>query len=109
MRMATDEKTVTHLQHLERLYRLGYRSEVIDRSVDKLIALEQATARHELKDLDTSLQTFEVQYQMTARTFYERFRAGELGDTADFVEWSILYEMRESVRERLEVLEVKSA
>ncbi len=41
---------------------------------------------------------------MSSAEFYRRFRAGKLDDTADFVEWSVFYEMCESVRERLELL-----
>jgi len=43
---------------------------------------------------------------MPSEDFYRRFRAGKLGDAADFVEWSVFYEMWESVRERLEVLDM---
>jgi hypothetical protein len=32
--MTTKEKTLNHLRHLEALYRRGYRSDVVDRSLD---------------------------------------------------------------------------
>ena len=51
------------LQYLEALYRQGYRSEVIDRSLDKIIALERAAARRELADPQERLQSFETRYQ----------------------------------------------
>ncbi len=107
--MATKEKTLDRLQYLEALYRRGYRSDVIDRSLDKIIALERAAAQHELADLQERLRAFEVRYQMLSEDFYQRFRAGELGDAMDFVEWSVFYEMKESVRERLETLEAEPA
>jgi len=106
--MATKEKTLDKLQYLETLYRQGYRSDVVDQSLDKIIALERAAARRELDDLQQRLQAFEARYQMPSKDFYRRFRAGELGDAADFVEWSVFYEMWESVRERLEVLDEKT-
>lgn len=62
-------------QYLERLYRQGYRSEVIDRSLNKIIALECAAARHELADRQERLRAFETRYQMSSEDFYRRFRA----------------------------------
>lgn len=102
--MEIKEGTLDKLRHLEDLYRRGYRSDVVDRSLDKIIAMEKASAQRELADLQERLQAFEAQYQMPSDDFYRRFRAGELGDTIDFVEWSSFYEMWASVRERLEAL-----
>ena len=103
--MASNNKTVDRLQHLEALYRRGYRSDAIDRSLDKIIALERETAGRELAEIQERLRPFEAQHQMSSEAFYQRFRTGELGDAMDFVEWSVFYEMWQSVRERLETLE----
>lgn len=103
--MVANDKTMDRLQYLETLYRQGYRSEVIDRSLDKIIALERAAARREYADLRERLQVFETRYQISSEDFYRRFRAGEMGDAMDVVEWSIFYEMWESVRARLAMLE----
>ena len=81
---------------------------MIDRSLDKIIALERAAAARELADLQERLQAFETRYQMPSEEFYRRFRAGELGDAMDVVEWSIFYEMWESVRARLAIIETAS-
>lgn len=99
--MATNDKTMARLQYLETLYRQGYRRDTIDRSLDKIISLERATARRAWTDLQERLRTFEMRYQMTSEDFYRRFRAGELGDAMALVEWSIFYDMWESVRARL--------
>jgi hypothetical protein len=103
--MAVKATTLGKLHHLETLYRQGYRSDVVDQSLDKFMAVERATAQRELAHLEQRLKSFEVQYQMSSDDFYLRFRAGELGDAADFVEWSVFYEMRKSVQERLRLLE----
>lgn len=105
--MATHDKTMDRLQYLEARYRQGYHSDVIDRSLDKIIALERAIARRELADCQERLRAFEGRYQMTSEEFYSRFRAGELGDTMDMVEWSVFYEMWESVQARLEKIETE--
>ncbi|MGL4503016.1 MAG: hypothetical protein ACRC78_18285 [Planktothrix sp.] len=47
----------------------------------------------QLLDLEQRLQTYEKQYQMSSDNFYQRFRSGELGDSPDFFEWSVYYEM----------------
>jgi len=96
--------TIDKLRNLENLYRGGYRSDVIDRSVAKLIALERMTAEQELTRLGERLALFEQNYGMTSEDFYRQFRLGELDDSAEFVEWSVFWEMRQSVCERLDVL-----
>lgn len=105
--MLTNEKTLDRLKFLELLYQRGYQSEVIDRALDKLLDIERATANRELTDLQGKLKKFEVEYQMESQDFYRRFRLGELGDTADFVEWSVFYEMWQSVSDRLKLIETE--
>lgn len=62
----------------------------------------------ELLDLEKRLKTFEIQYQMSSENFYQRFRAGELGDTIDFFEWSVFYEMWSAAQNQLETLETQN-
>jgi hypothetical protein len=107
--MATPERTLERLQYLAALYRQGYRSVVVERSLEKLLHLEKEAARRELAELGERLQAFETRYQMPSEMFYQRFRAGELGDSAEMVEWSVFYEMWQSVQERLAGLEAESA
>ena len=63
--MASNNKTVDRLQHLETLYRRGYRSDAIDRSLDKIIALERETAGRELAELQERLRAFEARHRMS--------------------------------------------
>ena len=42
---------------------------------------------------------------MDSATFYRRFESGELGDSSDFFEWAGLYELRQSIAEKLRCLE----
>lgn len=96
--------TLDKLRSLEQLYRQGFRSEVIDRALDKLLAAETERALAERRDLEARLSAYEGQFNMSSDEFYRRFRAGELGDEMDFVEWSVFYEMYQAVLQRLEVL-----
>jgi len=96
--------TLNKLQSLEQLYRQGFRSEVIDRAIDKLLATEIERAHAERRDLDARLANYEKRYHMSSEEFYRRFRDGELGDGMDFVEWSVFYEMHQAILERLRML-----
>ena len=62
----------------------------------------------ELLDLEKRLKNFEFQYQMSSETFYQRFRAGELGDAMEFFEWSVFYEMWSAAQSKAEPIETKN-
>lgn len=62
----------------------------------------------EVLDLENRLKKFESQYQMSSETFYQRFRAGELGDAMDFFEWSVFYEMWSTAQNQSELIETKT-
>ncbi len=89
--------TITKLRRLESLYCQGYQSDVVDRTLDKIIMPERAQARRELSELEVSLAVFEQQYQMSSAQFQQRFHTGQLGDDADFFEWSALHNMAKNL------------
>ena len=103
--MTTQAGTLDKLRTLESLYSQGYQSDIIDLTLNKIIALESARSRQELDELQTHLETFEKKYQIKSEDFYTRFHTGEFGDDADFFEWSALYDMAASLRERLQSFE----
>ena len=92
------------LRILQTLFRAGYQSDVISQTLDKLIALEQERARRELAELQSRLQAFESQYNMSSEDFYQRYEQGQLDDSADFMEWSSFYDMSGLVHQRLDWL-----
>ncbi len=96
--------TLGKLHILETLYRRGYQSQVIERTVDKLITIEQECTQRELTDLDSRLRTFEANFHMPSDEFYRRYEAGELGDSAEFMEWASFYDMYAAARQRLQWL-----
>ena len=73
------------------------------------IASSQA-ARDEavLRDLERDLSELELEYKMSSEDFFQRWQAGEMADTADFMDWNALYQMAREVRERLELLRVEA-
>lgn len=103
--MTMQTGTLDKIKKLESLYRQGYQSDVVDRALDKIFALESAHIHQELNELNVRLATFEQKYKLNSEEFYVRFHAGKLGDDTDFFEWSALYDMGKALRERLQNLE----
>lgn len=104
--MTASEQTLLRIQSLEQLYRNGYHSSAVDAAIDKLVGIEQARLEQELSRLEEKLAKFEAHYQRSSAQFYSLFQAGEMGDEADFFEWSAFYQMWVSTREQLNVLQL---
>jgi hypothetical protein len=102
--MTVNQQTLLKLQSLEQLYRNGYHSSTIDATIDKLVVIEQTRLEQEMARLEERLHQFEAQHHLSSAEFYRLFRAGEIGDEADFFEWSAFYQMWLSTREQLDVL-----
>jgi len=48
-----------------------------------------------------ALVTYEQHYQMSSSDFYARYQRGEMGDTADMVEWAGHYQHYQRLKEEL--------
>lgn len=66
--------------------------QLLESKVQKPVILQQVT------DLESRLKSLEQKYQMSSEQFYQRFQAGELGDSMDFFEWNTYYEMWNSAQ-----------
>ena len=55
-----------------------------------------------LAALVRSLVAYEQRYQMSSADFYGRYQRGEMGDTADFVEWAGDYQHYLQMKEDME-------
>jgi len=55
-----------------------------------------------LAALIRSLVVYEQRYQISSADFYARYRKGEEGDSADFVEWAGDYQHYLELKEELE-------
>jgi hypothetical protein len=98
------EVTAQRLQALAELYRLGQVSDVMDRTLEKLLAYEAELCQTQLSQLETDLAAFEQQYQLSSDEFYRRFQAGQTDDSMDFVEWASLVQMANNLKQRLKLL-----
>jgi len=64
---------------------------------------KSAIAQQQREELEADLKSFEEQYQMSSSEFERRFHAGELGDSANFVEWDAFYQMWVSGTRRIKL------
>lgn len=102
--MAVNISTLDKLYRIETVYRQGFQSELIERALDKLLEQEEARAERVMAELQQRLRTFEQQYQLATEEFYRQYEAGQLGDSADFMEWSAFYDMWRSSQQYLDWL-----
>lgn len=105
----TANSTAQRLFTLASLYEGGQFSQLMDRTLDKLLAHEAEQARAQLAELDADLAAFEQQYDINSTTFLESYQAGQTDDRLDFVEWASLLHMRANLQRRLQLLTGESA
>lgn len=89
-------------RHLER--QGGYADDMLDRTIDKVLQRERNQMQAQLERLQKRLDAFEKQYGWSTPDFYECFERGELGDDADFFEWSGTWEMVQELQQGLVLL-----
>ncbi len=92
------------LRNLEQLYQRGFRDPVTDAALLKIASSQAARDETTLRDLERDLSELEQQYQMASQEFFRRWVAGEMADTADFMDWNALYQMAQEIYERLKLL-----
>ncbi len=78
---------------------------IIDSTLSKLIDIQIAMYRNNIKEISTELKEFEKKFGMSSEECYRRFESGELGDEGDFFEWAGLYENILLYKKRIEMLE----
>lgn len=79
--------------------------EIVENTLNKVISYQLAKYRDNINQINRELEKFEKTYKMPSQEFYQKFEAGELGDGADFFEWSGLYENVLLYEERMKKLE----
>ncbi len=83
-----------------------YTDEVeLDLVLSKVLDLTLDRYRTRLERYERELREFEQQYQVDSHVFYQRFEAGEMGDAMDYFEWAGLYELRQALVAKIELLE----
>ena len=78
---------------------------IIDSTLSKLINIQIAGYKDNIKQISTDLKMFEKKYYMTSEECFKKFESGELGDGEDFFEWTGLYENILLYKDRIKMLE----
>ena len=81
---------------------------VLDSSLSKLLAREQARMQRLANRLRQELQQFETAYKLLSEEFYTRYCRGDMGDEMDFMEWAATVEMLADAEKRLSLLNATS-
>ena len=82
--------------------------EILENTLNKVVNYQLTKYKDNIVQINRELEKFENTYKMASQEFYRKFEAGELGDGADFFEWSSLYEnirLYEGRMKKLESLE----
>ena len=93
--------TAERLHALAELYQQGQVSELMDRTLEKLLRHEAEQCRAQLRQLQADLAEFEQKYHLSSTEFYQQFQAGQTGDDIDYVEWASLVQMADNLKKRL--------
>jgi len=85
--------------------RAGYADRVLESTLDKILQREHDKLQSQITRLRDQLAVFEDRYGLSTPEFYGRFEHGEMGDDADFFEWSATWEMVQDLQADLELLQ----
>ena len=83
-------------------------SELMGRTLDKMLAYEADVCQEQLDELEIDLASFEQEYKLSSEDFFARYQQGQTDDRMDFVEWASLVQMADNLKRRLELLSGKS-
>jgi hypothetical protein len=100
----TVSTVVSDLERLRQLYRAGFHDPFLDKALHKIIYHQITRDLSDLRRVNEVLTRFEAMYHLPSAEFWKQFQAGQMADTADFMEWNIYCQMRERLLARLTIL-----
>ncbi|MEN4017726.1 MAG: hypothetical protein PQ975_04385 [Methanobacterium sp.] len=95
---------ISKIKILEELAKLGSDDEVFINAIDKLTKYKINELEKDINDIEISLKEFEEKYGLESTEFIKKFESGEMGDEMDFMEWASLYDMKERLKNRLNIV-----
>ena len=107
--METPTLTAERLRALAELYEQGQVSDLMERTLAKLLRHEAEACQVQLRQLQADLREFEQKYQRSSTEFYQQFQAGHTSDEMDYVEWASLIQMVTNLEKRLRLLTGEAA
>ena len=103
--MEAKHDTISKLKSFEALFQQGYKSQVIDQALNKLVGLELAKAKRELNEIEARISDFEIKHNMQSEEFAQKFHAGSISDSADFMEWLSFIDIQSAILDRIQSLD----
>jgi hypothetical protein len=100
--------TAERLHALAELYQQGQVSDLMERTLEKLLRHEAETCQAQLSQLQADLAEFERTYHLSSSEFYQQFQSGQTGDEMDYVEWASLVQMTDNLKKRLRLLRAEA-
>jgi hypothetical protein len=92
------------LERLQRSYRAGFHDPFLDTALHKIVDYQMTRDEADLQRVEEALAEFEQRYGLSSDEFWGRFQAGQMADTADFMEWNVLCKMRQRIATRRQIL-----
>ena len=90
-------------QKVEAMEKVGA-GDAANQALQKLMRLHVQRYERQVAAVQRELAPFEQQYGMSSAECHRRFMAGEMGDSADIMEWMGLYEDVLLYQERIDTL-----
>ena len=94
------KQTLLRVRSLEKFIQKHGEDAFISQTISKMLAYKVQKYKEQIKRLDKVLRKFERTYEKESAVFFQEFVEGSLGDEMDFVEWSSLYQIRNSLLEK---------
>jgi hypothetical protein len=94
------EQTLLKVKNLEKFVERHGEDTFISQTISKMLAYKAQNYNMEIERLNRKLKKFEQTYEKDSQVFSEEFKDGKLGDQMDFIEWSSLYQIRNSLLEK---------
>ena len=92
------------LERLSQLYASGFYDAFIDKALHRIVQRQIERDEADLQQMDRELAVFEKLNGLTSDEFWQRYQAGQMADTADFMEWNVLCKARQRIAARLRIL-----
>ncbi|MFH1096321.1 MAG: hypothetical protein ABH886_10055 [Candidatus Desantisbacteria bacterium] len=98
---------IFQLGALEKIYQNELEDTFLATAINKIVDYEINKTQKDVMLLNNDLQKIENRFKMDSSTFFKKWESGEMGDDADFFEWSALYQMFLRAKKRLDLLGVQ--
>ena len=99
------DATLAQLRALEKRCAAGYADEVLERSLETLLAHQRTQLQTHPQELKQDLREFEARSGISSAAFLTRYQTGELGDSAEVIEWRALYRMYAQLQQQVALLQ----